>query len=364
MALVPPYIKQLASYKAGKSIDQARRELGLSTFIKMASNENPLGPSPKALDAMRSVMDNMHYYPEASGFHLRNALAKKYNVKIDNVILGSGSEGVMSTIMRTFLLTDDELISAENSFIGFRVLANASGRRTLWVPMKDYRYDLDAIKNKITDYTKIIYIANPDNPMGTYITRNEFDDFYSHVPERCLIILDEAYYEFAKNKPDYPDSMTYRYDNVITLRTFSKAYGLAGARIGYGLAHEELISNLIKVKVPFEPSLTAQAAGLGALSDQAHLNNTLDITTRGLHYLNEQLHKIGVETISSSANFITTLWENESHAKYIADSLFNNGIIVRQLNAFGWPHAIRISIGTMEQNKQFIQNLKIILKEM
>ena len=361
MALVPSYIKQLESYKAGKSIDQARRELGLSSFIKMASNENPIGPSPKALDAMRSVIDNMHYYPETSGFHLRNALAKKYNVKIENVILGAGSEGVISTIMRTFLLTDDEIISAKNSFIGFRILANASGRRTHWVPMKVHRYDLDAIKNKITDYTKIIYIANPDNPMGTYITREEFDDFYSHVPERCLIILDEAYYEFAKEKPDYPDSMTYRYDNVITLRTFSKVYGLAGARIGYGLAHEDLIRNLIKVKVPFEPSLTAQAAGLGALSDQTHLDKTLEITTNGLHYLKNQLHELGIQTIPSSANFITTLWSSNNHAKHITDSLFNKGIIVRKLNAFGWPNAIRISIATMKQNKQFIQQLKNIL---
>ncbi|MBT3299698.1 MAG: histidinol-phosphate transaminase [Candidatus Marinimicrobia bacterium] len=362
MALVPSYIKQLQSYKSGKSIEQARRELGISTFVKLASNENPLGPSPKALAGIKTVMENMHYYPEASGFHLRDALAKRYNVKIENVILGAGSEGVMSTIMRTFLLTDDELISAENSFIGFRVLANASGRKVHWLPMKDHRYDLNALVEKITDYTKIIYIANPDNPMGTYITRKEFDDFYKHVPERCLIILDEAYYEFAKDKSDYPDSMSYRYDNVITLRTFSKAFGLAGARIGYGLAHENLIGNLMKVKVPFEPSLPAQAAGLGALMDDEHLNKTLAITKEGLYFFETELKSLKIQTVPSAANFITTFWDTDEKAKQITEALFQKGFIVRQLNAFGWPDAIRISIGTMDQNQNFINTLKTIIK--
>ena len=177
----------------------------------------------------------------------------------------------MSTIMRTFLLNDDEIIGAAGSFIGFRVLANASGRKVHWVPMKDYRYDLGLMTKKISDYTKIIYIANPDNPMGTYIKKSDFDQFYADVPDRVLIILDEAYYEFAKSQKDYPDSMYYRYDNVITLRTFSKAYGLGGLRIGYGFAHEDLVQNLNKVKPPFEPSLPAQFAGIAAPVSYTHL---------------------------------------------------------------------------------------------
>jgi histidinol-phosphate aminotransferase len=228
--------------------------------------------------------------------------------------------------------------------------------------MKDHRYDLNALVEKITDYTKIIYIANPDNPMGTYITRKEFDDFYKHVPERCLIILDEAYYEFAKDKSDYPDSMSYRYDNVITLRTFSKAFGLAGARIGYGLAHENLIGNLMKVKVPFEPSLPAQAAGLGALMDDEHLNKTLAITKEGLYFFETELKSLKIQTVPSAANFITTFWDTDEKAKQITEALFQKGFIVRQLNAFGWPDAIRISIGTMDQNQNFINTLKTIIK--
>ena len=199
MALVPSYIKQLDNYKPGKSIKEAKRELGITDLIKLASNENPLGPSPKGLAAIKKSFDQLHRYPDATGYELRKKLSERFNVKKENVIIGAGSEGIMSTIMRTFLLSDDELISADNSFIGFRVLANASGRRVHWVPMKNYRYDLQAMAEKITDYTKIIYIANPDNPMGTYVTRDEFNEFYSYVPERVLIILDEAYYEFAKD---------------------------------------------------------------------------------------------------------------------------------------------------------------------
>ena len=281
MALVPSYIQNLANYVPGKPIEEVQRELGLDHVDKLASNENSLGPSPKAIEAMKKSLFDVNRYPDVSGYQLKSKLANKFNIKTENVVLGAGSEGIMSTIMRTFLLDDDELISAENSFIGFRVLANASGRKVHWIPMKNYRYDLEAIASLVNKNTKIIYIANPDNPMGSFITKDEFDKFYKHIPERVLIILDEAYFEFAKSKTDYPDSMTYRYDNVITLRTFSKAYGLAGLRIGYGFAHEELIHNLSKVKEPFSPSYIALAAGFAAMEDDSFLQKTLKINSEG-----------------------------------------------------------------------------------
>ena len=361
MPLVPSYIKKLKSYKPGKPIEEVQRELGLKNIIKLASNENPLGPSPKALEAIKSSMINSHRYPDASGYELRKKLSEMYHVKMDNVVLGSGSEGIMSTIMRTFLLRDDELISAENSFIGFRVLANASGNKIHWVPMTQHRYDLESMANKITDYTKIVYIANPDNPMGTYITKKEFDDFYSYVPERVLIILDEAYFEFAKEVEDYPDSMTYRYDNVITLRSFSKAYGLGGIRIGYGFAHDELINNLLKVKVPFEPSSLAQAAGFAALDDSDFLSKTIELNEKGMKYIKKELELLEVKYIPSATNFITTSWESENRATFLTESLLKKGIIVRQLTAFGWPDHIRISIGLERENEKFIKSLKEIL---
>ena len=361
MPLVPSYIKKLKSYKPGKPIEEVQRELGLENIIKLASNENPLGPSPKALNAIQNSMIDSHRYPDASGYELRKKLSKRFNVNINNVVLGSGSEGIMSTIMRTFLLTDDEIVSAMNSFIGFRVLANASGNKIHWVPMNNYRYDLESMADKINDYTKIIYIANPDNPMGTYITREEFDTFYSHVPDRALIILDEAYFEYAESKEDYPDSMTYRYDNVITLRSFSKAYGLGGVRIGYGFAHDELINNLLKVKVPFEPSTLAQIAGHAALDDSDFLSKTIETNRKGMEYLKKQLKAIGVKYIPSIANFITTIWESESRATQLTEKLLEKGIIVRQLNSFGWPTHIRISIGLEKENQRFIKSLKEIL---
>ena len=361
MPLVPSYIKKLKSYKPGKPIEEVQRELGLDDIIKLASNENPLGPSPKALSAIQNSMIESHRYPDASGYELRKKLSNRFNVNINNVVLGSGSEGIMSTIMRTFLLNDDELVSAQNSFIGFRVLANASGNKIHWVPMKNHHYDLESMADKITDYTKIVYIANPDNPMGTYITRKEFDAFYSHVPERVLIILDEAYFEYAESREDYPDSMTYRYDNVITLRSFSKAYGLGGIRIGYGFAHDELISNLLKVKAPFEPSALAQVAGHAALDDSGFLSKTVETNERGMNYLREQLEIIGVTYIPSVANFITTIWDSESRATELTKELLKKGVIVRQLNSFGWPAYIRISIGLEKENHRFINALKEIL---
>ena len=361
MPLVPSYIKKLKSYKPGKPIEEVERELGLNNVIKLASNENPLGPSPKAMDAIKGAMVDLHRYPDASGYELRKKLAGKFNVKIDNVVLGSGSEGIMSTIMRTFLLNDDELISAKNSFIGFRVLANASGRNVRWVPMKQHRYDLEVMANEITDYTKIIYIANPDNPMGTYVTKEEFDQFYSYVPERVLIILDEAYYEFACEIQDYPDSMNYRHDNVITLRSFSKAYGLGGIRIGYGFAHDQLIKNLLKVKVPFEPSLLAQVAGMAALDDGDFLSRTIILNEKGKKYLKKELELLKVQYIASAANFITTIWESENRANSLTENLLKKGVIVRQLTSFGWPNYIRVSIGLEEENEKFIKSLKEIL---
>ena len=361
MPLVPSYINKLNSYKPGKPIAEVHRELGLNNIIKLASNENPLGASPKALEAIKESINEINRYPDASGYELRKKLADKYNLKLDNVILGSGSEGIMSTIMRTFLLNDDELISAKNSFIGFRVLANASGRKVHWVPMDNNRYNLEMMTKKISDYTKIIYIANPDNPMGTYITKKEFDEFYSYVPNRVLIILDEAYFEFANDIKDYPDSMTYRYDNVITLRSFSKAYGLGGLRIGYGFAHDKLIKSLMKVKVPFEPSSLAQVAGVAALDDNDFLMKTIELNRNGMNYINKELNSLNVKQIPSIANFITTTWNSEKEANLITEKLLKKGVIVRQLTAFGWPNCIRISIGLEEENARFIKSLKEIL---
>lgn len=361
MPLVPSYIQKLANYVPGKPIEELQRETGISDIIKLASNENSLGPSPRAMAAMKLAMGSIYRYPDANGFLIRKKLAEKFNVQINNVVIGAGSEGIISTILRTFLLNEDEIITAKGSFIGFKVLANASGKKVHWVPMKNHRYDLETMAEKINDYTKLIYIANPDNPMGTYITREEFDSFYAHIPERVLIILDEAYYEFAHLIHDYPDSMTYRYDNVITLRSFSKAYGLAGARIGYGFAHDKLIGNLMKVKVPFEPSYLSQVAGYAALDDTPFLNNTIKLNQSSMGYMIKEMEKLNIQFVPSITNFITTIWDSEDKAISITKQLLEKGVIVRHLTPFGWNNCIRVSFGLKEENQRFIAAITEIL---
>ncbi len=360
MPLVPPYIESLQPYKPGKPIEEVKRELGLTHVIKLASNENPLGPSPIAIEELQRHLESLHYYPNG-GYDLRAVLAEKFNLKIDNVITGSGSEGIMSNIIRTFLCDEDEVLTTEAAFIGFQVLARSRGITYRTVPYRNWHYDLPALAGKINEHTKIIYLANPNNPTGTIFTKQEFDAFYKQVPERVLIILDEAYFEYARDNPIYPDSMRYRYDNVITLRTFSKIYGLAGVRIGYGFAHEDLIGNLLKVKLPFEPSTLAQAAGIGALRDNEFLHRSLDLNSRGLVFLTNALRGIDIHVVPSAANFVMIVRGSESDVNFIYQELLKLGVIVRPLKAFGLPNCIRITVGTDEENQILIDALKKIL---
>ena len=354
MPLVPAYIEALRAYEPGRSSESVRKQYGLSHVAKLASNENPIGASPKAIEAVERTLSSLNVYPNG-GLDLREVLAAEYDVKVENVISGSGSEGIMSNIIRTFLGDEDEVLTTEAAFIGFQVLARSRGVTYRTVPYRDWHYDLNALAEAINSQTKIIYLANPNNPTGTIFTRQQFDSFYRHVPERVLIILDEAYFEYAKDNPRYPDSMHYRYDNVITLRTFSKIYGLAGARIGYGFAHEELIRNLLKVKLPFEPSTPAQAAGIGALADKEFLHRSLELNARGLRLLTDGLRDAGLTVVPSEANFVMTVLPSEREASRVFDELLAQGVIVRPLKAFGLPHCLRVSTGTEEDNLRAVE---------
>ena len=357
MPLVPPNIAALRPYEAGRTAESVRRQYGLSRIIKLASNENPLGTSARAVDAVRKSLDQLNLYPNG-GLDLREVLAREFEVKVENVIAGSGSEGIMSNIIRTFLGDDDEVLTTEAAFLGFQVLARSRGVAYRTVPYRAWRYDLPAIAAAITPKTKIIYLANPNNPTGTIFSRHEFEEFYRHVPERVLIILDEAYFEYARDNPHYPDSMQYRYDNVITLRTFSKVYGLAGIRIGYGFAHEELIRNLLKVKLPFEPSGPAQAAGVAALSDYEFLHKSLELNARALGYLIRGLREMGIEAVDSHANFFMIVMADEEEADRVYEELLAEGVIVRPLKSFGLPRCLRISTGTDEENEVCLEAMK------
>ncbi len=357
MPLVPPYIETLRPYEPGRSIEEVKRKYGLAKVAKLASNENPLGPSPLALEAIATNLGTLNYYPNG-GLDLRQRLAEEYDLKVANVIVGSGSDGIMSNIIRTFLCDDDEVLTTEAAFIGFQVLARSRGVTYRTVPYHNWHYDLKALAAAINEKTKIIYLANPNNPTGTIFTKHEFDEFYRHVPERVLIILDEAYFDYAKDNHRYPDSMHYRYDNVITLRTYSKIHGLAGLRIGYGFAHDELITNLLKVKLPFEPSSLAQFAGIAALADKEFVHRSLELNARGLRLLTDVLRKLGFDVVPSEANFVMVPLESEGVAAWLVEELLQRGVIVRPLGAFGLPHCIRISTGTDEENRMLIDALE------
>src|ERR1700689_3307454 len=308
---------------------------------------------------MARSMSGLNLYPDG-GLELRRVLAEKYETKVENVIAGTGSEGIMSNIIRTFLCDEDEVLTTEAAFIGFQVLAKSRGVAYRTVPYRDWHYDLTALASAINERTKIVYLANPNNPTGTIFSKQEFDAFYRHVPERVLIILDEAYFEYAKDTPRYPDSMHYRYDNVITLRTFSKVYGLAGVRIGYGFAHERLIANLLKVKLPFEPSTLAQAAGIGALADKEFLHKSLELNARGMKFLTATLRQMGLTVVTSEANFVMLVLPGTEQAAQFTGELLKQGIIIRALASFGLPNCVRISTGTMEDNQRCVEAIQKI----
>ncbi len=360
-SLIPEYIQRLEPYVAGKPIWEVQQEFGLDEVVKLASNENSLGPSPRAIQALQDSLAEIHRYPDTGGLRLRGALADLYHLKIENVVLGSGSEGIMSYIMRTFLDTQDEVLTADATFVGFQVMARARAMRPVTVPLKDYRFDLEALADRITDRTKIVYLCNPNNPTGTFFTRAEFDRFLERLPERVLVILDEAYYEFATDLPEFPDSMKYRHDQVITLRTFSKAYGLAGVRIGYGFAHDHLIRNLHKIKLPFEPGIPAQAAGLGALEDRDFLARTQQMNREGLDYYYGQFDRLGLEHRPSAANFVLGILDSRDQVQHLYQQMLRRGVIVRPLERFGLPHCFRITVGTPQENRRCVEVLEEVL---
>ncbi len=304
-------------------------------------------------------MEALHRYP--TGLDLRGHLAKVFVTKIENVITGSGSESIMANIVRTFLSDDDEALTSEGTFFGFEVLARGRGIAFRTVPLRpDWHIDLPALAAAITSRTKIIYLANPNNPTGTIFSKADFDAFYQHVPAHVLIILDEAYFEYAKDNPGYPDSMSYRYDNVITLRTFSKAYGLAGVRIGYGFAHEELIGSLMKIKLPFEPSTFGNAAGIGSIDDREFLELSIQHNRQALQTVACGLSRLGFRPVGSEANFLMLPLESGEAAQHLTQSLVERGVIIRSLATFGLPACVRVSIGTDEENEFFLDTLKKI----
>jgi histidinol-phosphate aminotransferase len=357
MIPVSDNIKSISPYVPGKPIEELERELGISGSIKLASNENPLGPSPKAVAAIRKVLDGLNRYPDGSGFYLSQALAKHCGVDLNQVILGNGSNELIELAVRTFVQTGDEVVSAEPSFVVYKLVTQAANGTNVIVPCKDMRHDLDAMAERITPKTKIVFIANPNNPTGTMNTKAEMDRFLARVPDHVLVAVDEAYFEYV-TRADYPDSLDSLRDgrNILALRTFSKIYGLAGLRIGYGITKPEIAEPMNKVRQPFNTSSLAQSAALAALADRKHVEKSVTVNNEGKQFLYREFDRLGVPYIPTETNFI--MFETGFEGRDVYDRLLKTGVIIRPMG----PKKLRVTIGLPEENKRFAAELEKIVK--
>lgn len=358
--LVPPNIETLVPYQPGKPIEELERELGISGCIKLASNENPLGISPKALKAAQEALLQINRYPDGGGFKLRTAIAKKYNVDPDEVILGNGSVDLIELMVRTFVAPDEEGLISKHTFMSYSLSFQTMGRRFTEVETKDYRHHLDAMADAITPKTKLILIANPDNPSGTYVTKPELERFLARVPARVIVVLDEAYWEFVRAQ-DFPNGLTYRgrVPRFAVLRTFAKAHGLAGLRVGYGITTKEIAKYINRVRLPFNVNLVAQAAAVAALSDDEFVEKSRSYCFEALDFLEAGLKKLGIPFIPTQTNFLFVNVERDGTQTYQA--LLREGVIVRPMAAYGYPTHLRISIGLPEENQRLLDALAKVL---
>jgi histidinol-phosphate aminotransferase len=354
-----PWLRSLVSYEPGKPIEDVARELGLppEQIIKLASNENPLGPSPKALAAMKDACERAHFYPDGGGYYLREAIATKMGLARENVILGCGSNEIIEFIGKAFLSPGDDIIVARHAFVVYKLMATLFGATSIEVPDPGFAHDLEAMLAAITPRTKEIFIANPNNPTGTLLSQAEIDAFMARVPAHIVVVFDEAYYEFL---PEPPDTLKFVREgrNVVVLRTFSKIQGLANLRIGYGLARPELIDVLQKTRQPFNANGIAQAAALAGLADDEHQQKTRELTWAGRDRLQGEFAKLGLEYVPSHANFVLV---KVGDGRRVFTELMKRGIIIRDMAAYGLPEWVRVSIGTATQNERFLSELRAVL---
>lgn len=357
--LAPPHIQSLVAYEPGKPEEELERELGVTNPAKLASNENPVGPSPKAMEAIQKALLKMNRYPDGGSYYLREALAKKHDVSMDNILPGNGANEIIEIIIRTFLTPQDEAIMAWPAFSIFMLVLHAHNVKTIRVPLKDYTHDLKAMAEAVTDKTRVIFIANPNNPTGTSVGEKEALEFLDAIPENVLVVMDEAYYEYV-TRPDFPPSIDYMKEgrNVLVLRTFSKIYGLAGLRVGYCIAREELITDLNRVRAPFNVNNLAQAGALGCLEDDDHVRRCMEVNDAGREYLYKELDGMGLEYVPTDTNFIVVKVGN---ARETFNKLLPFGAIVRPLDGYEMPEHIRLSIGMQWENEKFIDALKQII---
>lgn len=358
--LVRKNIQNVTAYVAGKPIEETKRELGLREVIKLASNENALGPSPKAVAAIKQAAMNLNRYPDSQSFYLKRKLAKYLHVDAANIVTGNGSDELIDVIIKTFVEPDENIVTADVTFLEYKIIAQVNDREIRTAPLKYFKYDLEALKKKIDKKTKLVFIANPNNPTGTYVTKYELADFMKDLPEHVLVVLDEAYDTFI-DVDDFPkNSDNFRNKQIITMKTFSKGYGLAGIRFGYLVANNELVSYMERVRQPFNVNLLAQAGALAALDDKKFLKRTRELTLDGKQYLYAELSRLGMSYVPSVANFILIDVAKDCVAFF--KEMLKFGVIVRDMKQYSLNTYVRVTIGTQKENVRFIKVLKKILK--
>lgn len=353
------FVCDLVAYEPGKPIEETARELGLdpSQIVKVASNENPLGPSPAAKAAMREALENAHIYPDGGGYRLRSAIAEKHGLNIENVVLGNGSNEIIELLCHTFLNRDSELIAAEHAFVVYKLMATLFGAKYVEVADPGFIHDLDAMAGAITENTRLVFIANPNNPTGTMVDQAAIDRFMDRLPEHVIAVFDEAYFEFPDSPPD---ALRYVREgrNVCVLRTFSKIHGLAGLRVGYGMAPPHLAGLLQKARQPFNVNAIAQAGALSALADETHIAATRKINTAGLAFYEDAFRTRGLEFVTSHANFLLV---RTSEGDRVFRDMLKQGVIVRAMSGYKLPDWIRISVGTDTENRRCLEVLDSVL---
>jgi histidinol-phosphate aminotransferase len=353
-------VKRLTAYQPGKPIEEVQRKFGLNSVIKLASNENALGPSPKAVAALRKSVGQLHRYPDATCDALKNRLAKRFRLDPSWFIAGNGSDELIVLALRAFVDPGDEVIVAEPTFLIYALQAQASGARVITVPMAGLRYDLVRMRAAISPRTKLVFIANPDNPTGTYVTTTALEAFLRDLPRHVIVLIDEAYHEFVE-ADDYPQTIRYlKTSSLVITRSFSKAYGLAGLRVGYGIAQAPLIRAMDIVREPFNVNALAQAAACAALEDGAFLQRTRRMVREGCAYLSEELSGLGLRVVPSVANFF--LVQLGPKAPRVAQQLLRQGVIVREMSAWKLDGFLRVTIGTMPENQRLIRALRRVMR--
>ena len=360
LSLATKGVAGLQPYHPGKPISDLKRELGLTDIVKLASNENPLGPSRAVLDAIAATTD-LSRYPDGNGFDLKAALAKKHQVNANQITLGNGSNDVLEMTARAFVSSQHQVIYSQHSFAVYPIVTQAVGAEHVVVPAVEWGHDLDAMLAAITDKTRLMFIANPNNPTGTWVNSSRLRAVLEQVPEHVIVLVDEAYFEYGEPVDDYPDASQWLGDfpNLIVTRTFSKAYGLAALRIGYALSHPDVANLLNRVRQPFNNNQLALVAAETALADGDYIKKSIDVNTTGMEYLVKSFDDMGLEFIPSLGNFICVDFEQDADPIY--QELLKAGVIVRPVANYGMPRHLRISIGTESENKKFVHELGRIL---